>query len=259
MSKPQSSKFLYLSIALAVAVVAAGLAHRHFKFKEATEVAQELSTRRVAVVHPYQSDRANALMLPGRLEGFTTASIYSRVNGYLKQWNTDIGTRVKAGDVLAVIDSPETDQQFEQAQADLKAAFEAEKLAQVNYARAQELLTREGVSQQEVDQRRVELSAKKAYREIAESNLLRARKFLEYKKIGAPFDGLVAERNTDIGVLVNSSGGKPLFVVIDPSRLRLYVRVPQFNVNDIHVGDTDRKSTRLNSSHTDISRMPSSA
>ena len=178
---------------------------------------------------------------------------------FRSQWNTDIGTRVKAGDVLAVIDSPETDQQFEQAQADLKAAFEAEKLAQVNYARAQELLTREGVSQQEVDQRRVELSAKKAYREIAESNLLRARKFLEYKKIGAPFDGLVAERNTDIGVLVNSSGGKPLFVVIDPSRLRLYVRVPQFNVNDIHVGDTDRKSTRLNSSHTDISRMPSSA
>jgi RND family efflux transporter MFP subunit len=236
-SQPKSSKFLYLLITLAVAVVAAGLIHRHFKFKEATEVSQELATRRVAVVHPFKSDRPDQLLLPGRLEGYITASIYSRVNGYLKQWNHDIGARVKAGDVLAIIDSPETDQQFEQAQADLKAATEAEKLAQVNLARAQELLSREGVSQQEVDQRRVELSAKKAYREIAESNLVRARKFLEYKKILAPFDGLVAERNTDIGVLVNNSGGKPLFVVLDASKLRLYVRIPQFNVNDIRAGD----------------------
>jgi RND family efflux transporter MFP subunit len=93
------------------------------------------------------------------------------------------------------------------------------------------------VSQQEVDQRRVELSAKKAYREIAESNLVRARKFLDYKKILAPFNGLVAERNTDIGVLVSSSGGKPLFVVLDATKLRLYVRISQYNVNDIHVGD----------------------
>lgn len=237
MSQPKSSKFLYMLIALAVVVVAAGLAHRHFKFKEATEVAQELSTRRVSVVHPFKSEHPNTMLLPGRLEGHITAAIYSRVNGYLKQWNTDIGTPVKAGDVLAIIDSPETDQQFEQAQADLKATTEAEKLAQVNLARAQELLTREGVSQQEVDQRRVELSAKKAYREIAESNLVRARKFLDYKKILAPFNGLVAERNTDIGVLVSSSGGKPLFVVLDATKLRLYVRIPQYNVNDIHVGD----------------------
>ena len=223
---------------LVLAVVVVGLIYRVQKYKNAEETSLQNSVRRIAVSHPYRSDKPALLSFPGRLEGFSSAQIYSRVNGYLKSWYKDIGVQVKKGDVLATIDSPEIDQQLEQAKSDLIAAEENEKLAMVTYQRALELVKKDAISVQEVEQRKAELSSRKALKEIAESNLARARKFSAYKNIEAPFDGVVAERIADIGILVNNSAGKPLYTVTNIDKLRLFIQIPQVNVNAVRPGQS---------------------
>jgi RND family efflux transporter MFP subunit len=158
----------------------------------------------------------------------------------VKEWKADIGTPVKAGDLLAVIDAPDLDQQIMQAKANLASAQANSVLSDMTLTRGQSLIKTYAISQQDLDQRAADASNKKGLVDAAQANLDRLRVLEQYKRIVAPFDGLVTARTTDVGALINigSGGGPPLFVVSETSKLRVYVNVPQSYVPSIPVGTT---------------------
>jgi RND family efflux transporter MFP subunit len=171
---------------------------------------------------------ASQLSLPGAVQAFQTAQIYARVSGYLKTWRQDIGSQVKAGQVLASIDAPELDQQLEQAKADLVTAQANQRLAALTAKRWSALLSSEAVSQQAVDEKVGDEAAKTAVVAAAQANVRRLEALEAYKRVAAPFDGIVTARKTDVGALINAgSTGQELFEVADLHRLRLYVQAPQ--------------------------------
>jgi RND family efflux transporter MFP subunit len=171
------------------------------------------------------------LVLPGTIQPYYKASIFARVSGYLKNWQQDIGAEVKAGQVLATIDTPDLDQQLAQAQASLATAEANERLAAVTAQRWQKLLTSQWVSQQANDDKVGAAAATKATADAAQAAVAQLQAMESFKNIVAPFDGIVTQRNTDIGALINvgsgSSAGLPLFEVSDLHKIRIYVQVPQ--------------------------------
>jgi len=183
----------------------------------------------VTVVHPAKATDGAHLDLPGRLEAFTSAPIYAQVSGYLKSWSVDIGDRVTEGQLLAVIQTPELDQQLIQAKADLASSTADASLAKTTAARWQSLLSTDSVSRQEVDDRAADAEAKIAKVHAAQANVDRLVAAKTFARITAPFSGVITARNTDIGALISTgnSTGAQLFTVADVSRLRVYVRVPQ--------------------------------
>jgi RND family efflux transporter MFP subunit len=176
--------------------------------------------------------------LPGRLEAFIRAPIYARVPGYLKSWKYDIGAKVKAGDVLAEIDTPDLDQQLAQARADLNVAQANAKLAQITAQRWQSLADTDAVAKQDVDQRTFTWNASIAQVRAAQANLDRLVAEEGFKRLVAPFDGIVTARDTDIGALINvgAAGGQELFEVSETGKLRVYVNVPQNYVPSVPAG-----------------------
>jgi RND family efflux transporter MFP subunit len=191
----------------------------------------------VAVLHPDSRGRLTSLDLPGRLEAYSQAQIYARSSGYLKEWKVDIGAQVKAGELLAEIEAPDLDQQFVQAQADLASATANAKLAEANLKRGESLLHSSSVSQQDFDQRTADLGNKRGLVQSAQANVDRLQVLEQYKRVLAPFDGLITARNTDVGALITAgSGGAPLFVVSDIHKLRVYVNVPQTYVPSVRLG-----------------------
>jgi RND family efflux transporter MFP subunit len=227
---------LKIPFAIIVALLLLGFAYRYKYLQDAKVQAIEHSVRVVSTINPAFGKGGNSISFPGKLEGYQTAAIYSRVNGYLKSWKKDIGAKVKTGELLGEIESPEVDQQFQQAKSDLVAAISNEELAELSFSRWANLYKVEAVSKQEVDQKTSDLESKKSLRKIAESNLERSTKFISYKNIPAPFDGILTERNTDIGSLISNGGGKPLFIITNIDKLRLYINLPQIYLNDIKVG-----------------------
>jgi RND family efflux transporter MFP subunit len=169
------------------------------------------------------------LVLPGAVQAFIEAPIYARTSGYLKSWNTDIGTPVTKGQLLAEIETPEVDQQLSQAQADLATARANEALSNSTNVRWQGLLSTESVSKQDADEKSGDASAKKAAADSAAANVARLRDLESFKRVVAPFTGVITARNTDIGALINAgqSTGSELFRIADTRKLRIYVRVPE--------------------------------
>jgi RND family efflux transporter MFP subunit len=182
------------------------------------------------------------LVLPGDVQAFNTAPIHARVPGYLKAWYADIGAPVKAGQLLALIDTPDLDQQLAQAKADLATALANQKLAQTTATRWQGLLAQDAVSRQDADEKSGDLAAKTALSAAARANVDRLQALEGFRRITAPFDGVVTTRSTDIGALISVGGptDTPLFTVADERRLRIYVRVPQSYAGDIKPGMTAR-------------------
>jgi membrane fusion protein, multidrug efflux system len=176
--------------------------------------------------------------LPGRLEAYSRAPIFARVSGYLKSWSVDIGARVKAGDVIAEIEAPDLDQQLLQARADLASAQSSARLSEATLNRRKTLVASNFVSAQEIDERTADLANKKAAVNSGQANVERLEALAGYKKIAAPFDGIVTARDTDVGALINAGGGSgpPMFVVSDVTKLRVYVNVPQNYVPAIRIG-----------------------
>ena len=228
------------ALLLAGAVVAHGLTQRAAQNKRLQSLAATEAVPNVAVVAPSPDDNHSGLDLPGRLEGFTSAPIYARVPGYLKSWNHDIGSRVKAGDVLAEIDTPDLDQQLRQARADLNVAEANSRLAEITAKRWQSLSGTDAVATQDVDQRTFTWNASVAQVKAAQANVDRLIAEESFKHLVAPFDGIVTARDTDIGALINvgAAGGTQLFVVSDTSKLRVYVDVPQNFVPSVPPGTT---------------------
>jgi RND family efflux transporter MFP subunit len=183
----------------------------------------------VATTKPQAMSRLPELILPGTLQANYEAPIYARTSGYLKRWLVDIGTPVKAGQLLGEIEAPEVDQQLRQAEADLATARANQKIAQVTAERWKNLRATDSVSKQEADEKISLADSTEAQVQAAKANVQRLRELSGFERIVAPFDGVVTARNTDIGQLINagSGTGPELFRVADMRRLRLYVRVPQ--------------------------------
>jgi RND family efflux transporter MFP subunit len=218
-----------LFIGVAAFFAFTGIESREQSVAKLRTVAAERAVPNVAVSMPNVQPSITVLDLPGRLDAYSRAAIFARVSGYVTSWNADIGTRVKAGDVLAEIDAPDLDQQLFQAQSDLTNAKANAALAKVTNARYQALLPQSYVTHQAADEKAADLQAKNALVKSAQANVDRLKALSQYKRIVAPFDGIVTVRNTDIGNLINtgSATGSEMFVVADVHKLRLYVNVPQ--------------------------------
>jgi RND family efflux transporter MFP subunit len=223
---------------LAIAVVAYGLGTRQAQDAHLQDVTEAQAAPVVALVAPQSVSNNAALDLPGRLEAYIQAPIYARVPGYLKSWKHDIGAKVKAGDVLAEIDTPDLDQQLAQARADLGVAKANAKLAQIGAERWQSLASTDAVAKQDVDQRTFTWNANMAQVQAAQANVDRLVAMEGFKRLSAPFDGIVTARQTDIGALINvgASGGAQLFVVSETGKLRVFVNVPQNFVPSVPPG-----------------------
>jgi RND family efflux transporter MFP subunit len=227
-----------LAGAIAVVVVGAGIASRVSHAKQLRQWTDAQALPVVTVTQPQRSDSSAVLALPGRLAAYSRAPIYSRVNGYLKDWKVDIGASVQAGQLLAEIEAPDLDQQLAQAKADLLTARANAALAKTTAQRWQQLVKADAVSLQDVDMKNGDLAAKTAIVKATEANVHRLEVMEGFKKITAPFSGIVTARTTDLGDLINagSSKGLELFVISDTKKLRLYVNVPQNDAAQITPG-----------------------
>ncbi len=205
------------------------------------ETAQAALTA-VSVVSPKQTAPADEIILPGNVQPFITSPIYSRTNGYLKKWYFDIGAHVKKGQLLAVIETPEVDQQLQQARSTLLTAQANLDLAAITKTRYQGLLKTNAVSQQDVDNAVGTYNANKAIVEADKATVEQYSALVSFEKIYAPFDGVITARNTDIGDLINSGSSTAaktdLFHIAQPGELRVYVNVPEEYSQGIKSGMT---------------------
>jgi RND family efflux transporter MFP subunit len=223
---------------IAVGVVASGVATRTSDAARLRERADAQAVPTVALITPGKATAATTLDLPGRLEAYSRAPIYARVSGYLKSWKYDIGSPVKAGALLAEIETPDLDQQLLQARADLASAKANAELAGTTARRWQSLLASDSVSKQEVEEKAGDYSTKQSMVNAAQANVDRYLAMKSFARIVAPFDGIVTSRSTDVGALINAGGGagQELFVVSNTKKLRVYVSVPQNYVAMIQRG-----------------------
>jgi RND family efflux transporter MFP subunit len=230
---------IILAIALAAAVVY-GIHSRSDEQHELKLSTQLAAVPTVTVVHPVLGSKAEEVVLPGNTEAFIDTSIYARTSGYLKQWFVDIGAHVRAGELLAIIDAPELDQQLQQAQADLKSVEANQQLAETTNVRWQGLVSKHAVSQQEADQVASDLAAKQAATAASEANVRRLQQLQSYERVTAPFDGVITARSTDVGALINAgSASEPheLFHLAQVGKLRVFVAVPEVYAESVHDGE----------------------
>jgi len=223
---------------VAIAVAASGIISRRNSEAALSQWTNEQALPTVSVLHPITSDAPRALTLPGDVEAYYEAPIYARVSGYLHMWYDDIGAHVKAGQVLATIDAPDLDQQLSQAQADLANANANLSLAELTAKRWHALLASNSVSQQSADEKAGAAAAARAVVRAQQAHVDQLRAMSTFKRLTAPFDGVVTARNTDIGALINagSIAAEPLFKVADVHEMRVYVRVPQVYASELAVG-----------------------
>jgi RND family efflux transporter MFP subunit len=183
----------------------------------------------VRTAYPKAAGKGQNLVLPGTLQGFVQSPISARASGYLKRWHKDIGSQVKAGDLLAEIDTPEIDQQLSQAVAAREQAASSLALAKSTAERWEALRKRDAVSQQELDERRSAAVQSTANLAAADANVERLRQLEGFKRVLAPFSGVITRRNVDVGDLIDAGGGsgRTMFVLTQTDRLRVYLNVPQ--------------------------------
>jgi RND family efflux transporter MFP subunit len=230
--KPPSRRSLITTAAgamlLAGAVVGYGLVDRAQSKQEVVEWTNTQALPTVALAKPLPGSAQQTLTLPGNIQPFNKAAIFARVNGYVKGWDHDIGSSVKAGQVLATIDAPDLDQQLSQAKATLASVRANLQIASLNADRNNILVKKEVVAQQLADQTTADAKAKEAVVDANEANVRQLEAMQSFKTLAAPFDGVVTARNVELGQLINSGGsGQPLFEVSDLHRVRIYVQVPQ--------------------------------
>jgi RND family efflux transporter MFP subunit len=231
---------LALAGIIAIAVAFFGIGSRQKSEADLTQWTNAQAIPTVELVAPQRGVGAQQLVLPGNVDAWYEAPIYARVDGYVKMWYKDIGAKVKAGELLAEIDTPDLDQQYEQAKGELAKAQANEALADLTAKRWEAMRVQDAVSQQNADEKVGELNASKAEVEAAQANVAKLAALEGFKRIVAPFDGVVTARNVDVGALVNSTPTSPLalFEVADTHEMRIYVSVPQSFSAELRQGMT---------------------
>lgn len=230
------SKLLPLLLTVAavclILLVIRGIQSRVHAESSLVKATEDNAVLKVRVVHPKLGSPSEELVLPGNMEPFTDTPIYARTNGYVRRWYVDIGAHVKAGQLLAEIETPEVDQQLSQARAQYATAQADFKLAKSTAERWQNLRKTDSVAQQETDEKLGDMESKNASMEAARANVRRLEETQSFKKIFAPFAGVITARNVDIGDLINAGSngvGKEMFHLAAVQQMRVYIQVPQFN------------------------------
>jgi len=241
-NRPRRNSIFALFFFIVVALVVVGaitLIQRRAQYRALAKETETLAIPTVTVIHATAEKGQEDLVLPGTMQAYVESPIYARTSGYVKKWYHDIGTRVRAGEPLADIDTPEVDQQLSQARADLATAQANSNLSRITATRFQELIKTDGVSKQEVDNAVGDLAAKEATVNSAEANVRRLQELEGFKRVAAPFSGVITRRQTDIGQLVNAGNGgasQELFFLSQTDPLRVYVNVPEAYAPSIHAG-----------------------
>src|SRR5215469_603185 len=213
--------------ALFIAIAVMGIYSRTTLQTGLQQRSNEAAQLIVSVIHPEKASATIPLQLPGQTRAFIEAPIFAQTTGYLKKWYFDIGAKVKAGDVLAEIDTPQVDQQYNQARAQLKVAEAARDLAQVTRKRDQDLYNRRVIAAQDFDTAADTYRQSQATVNVDQASVNALQALEDFKIVRAPFDGIVTERDTDIGAYVPSGSGVQLFRMAQTSPLRVYINVPQ--------------------------------
>jgi RND family efflux transporter MFP subunit len=214
---------------LAAALAAWGIVSRLATRSELRKSSLQDAVATVVTAKPQLSGAGDELVLPGIVQAYIESPIYARTSGYLKSWRTDIGARVHKGDLLAEIETPEVDKELAQARADLATAQANLAISVITNQRWQGLLKTQAVSKQDADNRAADAAAKKTTVDSAEQNVARLKDLESFKRVVAPFDGVITARNTDVGYLINAgqAAGTELFRLADIHRLRIYAQVPE--------------------------------
>src|SRR5215468_2207682 len=241
-ARTKASRIFLVFFVIVVALVIVGgltLIQRRSQYQALAKETEALAIPTVSVSHATPAKGEEDLVLPGTMQAYVESPIYARTSGYVKKWYHDIGTRVRQGDLLADIDTPEVDQQLSQAKADLATAQANANLSKITAARYQELIKTDGVSKQEVDNAVGDLAAKEATVNSAQANVRRLEELEGFKHVVAPFSGVITRRQTDIGQLINAGNGgasQELFFLAQTDPLRVYVNVPEAYAPSIHAG-----------------------
>jgi RND family efflux transporter MFP subunit len=221
-------KFVFFLIGIAfICIAAAGIIARTATNQSLEQRSTDAAKTVVNVVHPQKAATTVPVQLPGETRAFTEAPIFAQTSGYLKKWYFDIGSKVKPGDILAEIDTPEVDQQLEQSRATLKNAQAQLDLSQATFKRDQDLFARKVIASQDFDNATSDLRVKQATVIADQADVSRLEALEGFKQVKAPFDGIITVRSTDIGAFVPSGSGTQLFRIAQISPLRIYVNVPQ--------------------------------
>jgi RND family efflux transporter MFP subunit len=244
--KGKRSSTYWMTAAIVVVIVLAtlilGIRSRVKDEANLRTVTAQTAVPSVSVVQPKPTAPAQEIILPGNIQPFISSPIYARTDGYLKNWYFDIGAHVKAGEMLATIQTPEVDQQLEQARSNLATAQANLELAQITRDRYQGLLKKHAVAQQDVDNAVGTYNANKAIVDADMANVRHYEALVSFEKVYAPFDGVIIARNTDIGDLINSGSNTAprtdLFDIVQPGTLRVYVNVPEEYARGIKPGET---------------------
>jgi len=227
-----------IAMVAAAAIAANGLINRSRSKQNLTQWTAAQAAPTVALAKLARGDAEQRLILPGDIQPYNKAAIYARVSGYLKSWEQDIGAKVAAGQLLASIEAPDLDQQLAQAKATLASTKASYDIAALTASRYDILVQKQSIAQQSADQAAADAATKKAVVDANEANVRQLEAMQSFKQIVAPFDGVVTQRNTDIGALINagSTAGQQLFEISDLHRVRIYVQVPQAFSADLDPG-----------------------
>lgn len=236
LSGRKAMAFVVLLIVAAAAIAILGIVPRVRARTALQQQTERLAVPDVLVAPPTPGKVAEEIVLPANVQAFTDSPIYARTSGYLKSWAVDIGAHVKKGQRLAVIASPEIDQQLQQAKADLATTQANSKYAETQAARYQDLLNENAVSKQDTDNFRAQASSTHNQVAAAQANVRRLAQLAEFENVYAPFDGVITARNVDIGTLIDAGAGRELFHMASDDVLRVYVNVPQIDARAAQPG-----------------------
>jgi membrane fusion protein, multidrug efflux system len=239
---PQRHRGYLVAVILGVLFLVAavvGIASRVSEHKALAKETEALTVPTVSTIHPQAEPPQEELVLPSTLQAFIEAPIYARTNGYLKKWYRDIGSRVRHGELLADIESPEIDQELLQAKAAREQASAQVQIAKTSAKRWENLQKMDAVAQQETDERNSNYAQAEANLSAAEANVRRLEQLESFKHVYAPFSGVITKRNVDTGALINAGNTGPnqqLFNIAQTDPIRIYVSVPEVYADSVRPG-----------------------